>query len=272
MYFVDSHTHLHDRRIFQKTPEIINRAIAAGLIYMATCATMEDNFEHTRQLSHTHPELIPHFGIHPWFVDSLTKGWKKTLAAYLESVPSGVGEIGLDFIDKKVNRDRQIEVFEYQLSLAVDLGRPVNIHNRKAWDSMIHVLKRFGSLRVPGLIHSYSGSADMVPLFEKYNLYISFSGSVTNPKNLKVLKSLKAVQDNRFVLETDTPDIQPYINGKQLTTLNEPSNVPEIAKIAAQRLGIDENWFAEQALTNSLALFNPVLSKIKSNNKDYNNG
>ncbi|MCG8553218.1 MAG: TatD family hydrolase, partial [Desulfobacterales bacterium] len=49
--FIDVHTHLHDQRIIKNTPDIVLRARDAGVETIATCATMEENFELTAQLS-----------------------------------------------------------------------------------------------------------------------------------------------------------------------------------------------------------------------------
>ena len=77
MPFVDSHCHLHDSRIIPDISGIIDRAVNAGVTTMVTCATMEENFELTRNLAMDHPSVVPCFGIHPWFVDSLSAEWKK---------------------------------------------------------------------------------------------------------------------------------------------------------------------------------------------------
>lgn len=224
---------------------------------------MEDNFELTAQLSKDFDSILPCFGIHPWFVDSISGRWKERLEYYLLSCPSGIGETGLDFTDKTCDRDLQIKVFEHHLMLAGQLERPVNIHIRNAWDTFIHILKKMGKLKVPGLIHSYSGSADMIPMFESYGLYISFSGSVTNPKAKKVVGALKSVSKERFVLETDTPDIYPYLPEPNFSRLNEPQNLPAIAQIASSRIGMSFEEFSQHAYNNSLAVFHPILQGKK---------
>ena len=259
MAFIDSHCHLHDHRIASDLEKIIGRATDAGIEFMVTCATMEENFDRTALLAETWPGVLPFFGVHPWFIDSLSSGWKARLEACLSGMPSGVGETGLDFMIKNADRDRQVQVFETQLALAVEMKRPINIHIRKAWEPLIRILKRFGPLKIPGLVHSYSGSADMVPVLEKYGLYISFSGSVTNPNSNKVLKSLAAVSADRIVFETDSPDIPPWISGERISGLNEPSNLPGIAGEAARRLETDPGRFIRRAYENSRALFNPVI-------------
>ncbi len=262
MPFIDSHTHLHDERIIADVPGIMARARAQGVRYMATCATMEENFELTAELSEQHPPILPFFGLHPWFLDALSDLWKNNLLRYLEAYPSsGIGETGIDFMDKTLDRDLQIRVFEHHLALARDLGRPITIHIRKAWDPAIRILKKMGKLRVPGLVHSYSGSAELVPVFESFNLYLSFSGSVTFEGAKKTVQAIRRVAEDRVVLETDTPDIYPHLPGPRPTRLNEPSNLPAIARIAAERIGRDLEGFADQVYENSQALFGSLLKE-----------
>ena len=264
MNFIDSHCHLHDSRILNDIPGIVARAEAAGVKAMVTCATMEENFEQTARLSLTYPSILPCFGIHPWFLAGLSPEWKKNLEQYLVSYPSGIGESGLDFMIKTLDRDRQTAVFEHHLMLAREMGRPINIHIRKAWEALLQILKKTGKLKAPGLIHSYSGSADLIPIFEAHNLYISFSGSVTQPGAKKVVKALKAVSRERFVLETDTPDIYPCLPEPEAHRLNEPKNLAAIARIASERAGAGVETFSDQAYENSLDLFSPLLERKKA--------
>ncbi len=261
MPYIDSHCHLHDPRIIADISGIMARARAADVRYMVSCATAEENFESTRRLSDKFPGILPCFGVHPWFVDTISRQWKENLEFCLLSCPSGIGETGIDFTDKTCDRDEQIRVFQHHLVLARELERPINIHIRKAWDTFIHLLKKIGKLKVPGLIHSYSGSPDMIPFFESHGLYISFSGSVTNPGAKKVVAALKTVSENRFVLETDTPDIYPYLPVPKASRLNEPENLPLIAKIAAARINMDLEKFVVHAYDNSLAVFGSMLEK-----------
>ncbi len=112
MDFMDVHAHLHDNRIKADLPKILTQATAVGVKWMVTCATMENNFEDTSRLARGYDCILPCFGIHPWFMDSLTPDWEQHLSAQLESIPSAVGETGLDFMARGGNRDLQLTVFD----------------------------------------------------------------------------------------------------------------------------------------------------------------
>jgi len=261
MDFMDVHTHLHDQRIIGDIPGIITRAGNAGLRLMVTCATMEENFPATAELAGAYDSVLPFFGIHPWFLETLTPHWENNLAFWLEKMPSGIGETGLDFMIKGTDRDLQIQVFKIHLALATALNRPMNIHIRKAWDPFIHILKKNGPLRAGGLVHSFSGSADLTRVMERFNLHISFSGSVTRANAKKTVRALNAVSRDRILFETDTPDIFPSFGeppGRE-TQLNQPSNLPGILKIAARHRKMRFEELAGWAYTNGLNLFLPIM-------------
>jgi TatD DNase family protein len=239
---------------------IMGRAEKAGVRFMVSCSTVESDFMLTARLADQYNNILPCFGIHPWFVHKLSRNWKQNLEDYLLSYPSGIGETGLDFAGNTGPDQIQIQVFEYHLNLAIKLERPICVHIRKAWDTFIHILKKTGRLKVPGIIHSYSGSADMIPLFERYGFYISFSGSVTRPGAKKVVNALERVSCDRFVLETDSPDIYPSLpDGRSCGALNEPSNLPLIAGLAARRIQVPLTEFAENAYKNTLDVFQGIL-------------
>lgn len=239
---------------------ILERWDRMGKGYLACCATDESDWPKVAAIARDHPRVLANFGVHPWQVNTLTDKWAKHLKGWLCRMPSGIGEIGLDFTDPSVDRSGQEAVFLLQLDLANQLGRPVSIHIRRAWDRFIHILKNAAPLSHGGLIHSYSGSADMVPLFERHNLYISFSGSITNPRNKKAAKALEAVSFNRLLIETDSPDLMPRIPGKGPEEINTPDNLVVVAQAAADILNRPVQDLVDQTFENGMRLFEPIIT------------
>ena len=223
MPLFDAHCHLQDQRIAHHVPDLLQNWKKAGGGVLVCCGCNEGDWNQVKNLAVYHNEIIPSFGIHPWYVKNASSRWETTLEKALNQGAWGVGEIGLDFAIPSPDKDLQKEIFVRQLDMARSLGRPVSIHIRKAWDTLLKILKSFSSLKSGGLIHAYSGPADLVPQLEKFGLFISFSGSIANPHNKRAPKAIQAVSKNRLLLETDSPDILPRIPETQNKTFNEPA-------------------------------------------------
>ncbi|MBU1170859.1 MAG: TatD family hydrolase [Proteobacteria bacterium] len=230
MKLFDVHTHIQDDRVRDIRAAIMARAMAAGVDRIMVCGLHEQDWDQVLAMAHDHDCLVPSLGIHPWFIQGRSVSWAEVLRKKLETHGAAVGEIGLDRMIPDRDDQDQEQVFVTQLNIARDLGRPVNIHCRSAWGRMADILKERGGLPQGGIIHSWSGSADMVRVFEGFGASISFSGSVTRPDNKKVRKAVCSVSRDRLVLETDSPDILPTgVNAM----LNEPAFVRVVLESVA---------------------------------------
>src|SRR4051794_6987691 len=96
MRLYDAHNHLQDERFNGAQESILSEAIQAGTVRMVVNGSCEEDWPQVLKLAKTHPEVLPSFGYHPWYVRERTKAWQKNLIQYLDAVPSAIGEIGLD--------------------------------------------------------------------------------------------------------------------------------------------------------------------------------
>lgn len=246
--FFDAHCHLQSDRLTPFLDEILQKADNAGVSGMACCGTREEDWEAVAGLSAAYKRIFPFFGIHPWYVDALSDGWRDALEGLLVKTGAGVGETGLDHVGPRRNDDTQEAVFEEHLKLAVRLKRPVAVHCRKAWGALTRILEKSGGLSCPGVMHSYSGPAELVPELEGAGFYISFSGSITRKENKKGRAALQAVSPDRLLLETDSPDLMPQgASGG----FNEPANIRYIAAAVAEILNISLEQLAEKTYHNA---------------------
>jgi len=260
MYFFDSHCHLQDERLKDNLQNVIDNALESGVRTMVCCGTSEKDWENVLLLyKQYHPYIIPSFGLHPWYCDRVSEEWFEILEQYLTTVPSAAGECGLDFLNLKINRTVQLDIFKKQYKLAQKMQRPVNIHCRGAFGALLQMLKEEGKMSAGGCIHSYSGQYTLVQEFEKLGFYISFSASVTNPDNKKVKKAVIAVSDEYLLLETDSPDILPYnLRGIGDVAVNVPANIIYTARVVAEIRETSVENIAEITERNSIKLFSNI--------------
>jgi len=257
MRLFDAHCHLQDERLAGRLAEVLSRAEKAGVRRMLCCGCHERNWSTVLALAQAHPEIVPSFGIHPWYMEGRTAGWLKTLERFLAGHPSGVGEIGLDHAASPRADKEQEAVFIAQLRLARRLKRPVSLHCRKAWESLLGILHAEGGVEWGGLMHSYSGPAELVKPLEEMGLYISFSGAVTRPGNKRGQRALAAVSPDRLLIETDSPDLPPLGSPG---AVNEPANLTLVAAGVADILGRSIDWVAEQTFANASRLLAGIIN------------
>jgi TatD DNase family protein len=259
MHLFDSHCHLQDERLAPGLDEALRRAAAAGVRGLMCCGSAESDWPAVRALPGRFPGVAVSFGLHPWYVRDRTPGWREALRAVLASVPSGVGEIGLDQAIEGADMADQERVFAEQYALSMELGRPASLHCRRAWGRLMERLRAFGPHPTGFVVHSYSGATELIAPLVQLNGYLSFSGSLTRPANARGHQAVRAVPADRLLLETDAPDIPPALPDGEPCTVNEPANLRYVVEAAARLRGARPEALAAQAWANAARLFSAVL-------------
>lgn len=164
-----------------------------------------------------------------------------------------IGEIGLDYHYDLSPRDIQKQVFERQIVLADELELPIILHVREAYEDTREILERNKRHLNHGvLLHCYSGSAEMVKVFDKYDCYYAFGGAITFKNAKHNLESLKAVREDRLLFETDCPYMTPVPFRGQT---NEPKYINLVLEKAAEILEKDKEELAKKSVQNTLEFF-----------------
>ncbi|XP_076910802.1 uncharacterized protein LOC143568561 [Bidens hawaiensis] len=276
----DAHCHLQDPRIFNKAPSLIKTALEHNIQHFAVNGVCETDWHLVKQMSDTYPCVIPSFGLHPWFITNRTANWLTILRELFNANPSAaVGEIGLDKRShgKTIDYADQVETFRVQLQLAKELKRPASVHCVRAFRDVLDIMKSVGPFPEGVILHSYLGSAEMVPEFVKLGAYFSFSGFVMGMKETKAKKMVKTVPFDRLLLETDAPDAVPKLNGPGSLFLveedknngdpkemaNHPANIHFVLAYVASLLDLSKEEVADVSFRNAVRLFSYEGSKLQ---------
>ncbi|XP_047327288.1 uncharacterized metal-dependent hydrolase YabD [Impatiens glandulifera] len=278
MKLFDAHCHLQDPMILTKAPQLIRTALDNGVLHFAVNGTCENDWHLVKQLSDNNPSIIPCFGIHPWFILDRTPNWMNTLKEFLDRNPcAAIGEIGIDkgSQGKKIDFSQQIEVCTKQLELAKELKKPASIHCVRAFNDLLQIMKSVGPFPNGVILHSYLGSAEMVPMFAELGGYFSFSGFLMSLKESKARRIVKSVPAERLLLETDAPDALPKMSDKSFPlfmvetdhvgdneTLNHPANIVTVLDYVASLLDMSREEIADLSYRNAVRLFSYEGSKV----------
>ncbi|RKJ39035.1 TatD family deoxyribonuclease [Acutalibacter sp. 1XD8-33] len=214
---------------------------------LRTCAS-------TVGLADLNPYVFAAVGIHPEEIDdSLPENWLDCLKVWLESSPKvvAIGEIGLDYHwEDCAPRQRQMEVFSAQLALAGRMGLPVCVHDRDAHADTLSLLRHY---RPQGVLHCFSGSAEMAREVVELGMYIGLGGVVTFKNARKAVEVARAVPLDRLLLETDAPYMSPEpYRGKR----NDSAKIPYTAEKIAEIRGISTKDVLNASNANIRRLFN----------------
>jgi TatD DNase family protein len=239
--FVDTHCHLNLEEFESDRFEVIARARDNGITRILIPGIDIETSKIAIECSITFEEAYTAVGVHPnngmsWRDGSLNE--LKNLSVQKKVV--AIGEIGLDFYRAYTPKDVQIPILNRQLEFAAEIGLPVIVHNRDASEIIIDVLtnwyknlatKNSRLADYPGVLHSFSGNAEMAQQMAEQHFKIGITGAVTfrNAQNLReVVESLPL---ESMVIETDAPYQTPLpYRGKR----NEPSNVRIVAEKIAE--------------------------------------
>ena len=232
---IDTHCHLTDPRLLEQLDSVIDRARAAGVSHMITIGTDIADDRAAISLCRGRTNLRCAIGIHPNYTQDATLNDIPQLRI-LQSDPSVValGEMGLDYFHKFADRDHQRRMFEAQMALAAEFGRPVVIHSREAIDDTLAVMKSFAGVRA--VFHCFTGTMAEAERILAAGYWISFTGPVTYKKNDALREVVRMVPIDRLMVETDAPYLSP--EPKRSHKTNEPALVMYTAARVAEVKGI----------------------------------
>jgi TatD DNase family protein len=249
----DTHAHLHFPEFAADLSAVLERAWKVGVRFVVTIGTDVEGSRAAVVLAERHPAVYAAVGIHPHDAaqaDEVALAELERLAQASAKVVA-IGEMGLDFYRNLSPHDVQKDVFRRQLEVARQLGKPALIHSRNAHAETLEILRAGGVQGVRGIMHCFSGDAEVARHCLDLGLLISLAGPVTYPNAKNLPEVVRMVPADRLVVETDCPFLppQPY-RGKR----NEPSYLPITAARVAELKGQPADALGEQMARNALTL------------------
>lgn len=249
----DSHTHLDADVFAEDRDEIIARARAAGVDYMLSVGAGYGIQGATRAiaLAEQYPFIWASAGVHPHDAkEPLQIEQLREYARHPRVV--AIGETGLDFYRDWAPREDQYEWFLAQISLALELKKPLIIHSREAGEECLSELEKEGAAAIGGVFHCYAEDASFAARLREINFLVSFPGSITFKNAGSLRQTIKEIPIEQIMLETDAPYMAPVpYRGKRC----ESSFLIETAKVLAEIKEISLEECAAVTTQNAVKLF-----------------
>ncbi|MEE9134189.1 MAG: TatD family hydrolase [Gemmatimonadota bacterium] len=253
MRLFDSHAHLTDQSFASELDAVLSRAAGRGVRTVVSIASDLEDARDAIGLAErsSQPQVLATAGIHPHEAHR----WNPEAHSELEDLARSsfvvaIGETGLDLHYDNAPRDTQIEVFRSQVEVAERLGMPVVVHSRDADVEVAGIVRDYRG-RAIGVLHCFSGGAELLEAGLEAGWYVSFSGIVTF-KNFKDVQQVRAVPADRLLVETDSPYLAPVPRrGRR----NEPALVREVLERVAEIRGEEPEELAETTYLNACRFY-----------------
>lgn len=247
----DTHSHYADSAFDGDRDELLAALPDKGVRFAALAgSSMQDSAENVA-LAQKYGYIYAAVGVHPESVDETPSDYREKLTELVKSSEKvrAIGEIGLDYHYENYDRDKQILFFRQQLELASELSLPVVVHSRNASDDTLDILKEY---RPAGVVHCFSGSAEVAKEVIKLGMYIGFTGVLTFKNAKKALRALEAVPLDRLLLETDCPYMAPEpLRGRRC----DSSMICYTAEKAAQIKGVSTQELLDITCRNGMDFY-----------------
>ena len=256
----DTHSHYTSRQFDADRDVLLAALPAKGVVGVCDQSTHSGDARRVLELAHRYDYIVCAVGIHP---ESLIEEDAATLSVYhgdwraelrdmapLFEDPKvvAVGEAGLDH-HWPVPADEQYALFEAQLRLALELDKPIVVHDREAHAEVYELLKKY---KPKGVVHCFSGSAEDALWIARQGMFIGFGGGCTFKGAKRAVKALQALSLQNIVLETDCPYMAPEpLRG----TRCDSSLISYVGEFIAELKGVSPGEVFTTTCQNAKALY-----------------
>ena len=250
--FFDTHTHLDDEKFDTDRDELITSLKDEGLTLAVNIGANMETSKNSIEMAEKYDFIYASVGVHPNDVGDMTESDLAQLEEWAKHPRVvAIGEIGLDYHYDEPDPEIQKIWFERQLLLAKKLNMPYIIHDRDAHADVLEIIKKVGYFN--GVMHCFSGSAEMARQVTDLGMYVSIAGQVTFKNAPKVQAVAQTVPLDKLLIETDSPYLTPEpFRGKR----NNSAYVKYTAQKIAELRGMDIVEIAKITMENGKRFYN----------------
>jgi TatD DNase family protein len=251
---IDSHCHLNYEGLVDRQGEVLANARERGVAGFLNISTRQAEWNDVISVAEANADVWATVGVHPHEADSHPDlGSSALVEAASHPRVIAIGECGLDYYYDKSDRSAQRDRFQAHIDAAREAGLPLVVHTREAEadtaDMLGAAVKEGG---VTGVLHCFTGSAELAHKGLDLGFYVSLSGIVTFKNAADLQATAKWLPADRMLVETDSPFLAP-VPHRGLTC--EPAFVADTAVFVAQLRGEEPEALADATTANFFRLF-----------------
>jgi len=211
---IDVHCHLTDPSLWDRLPQIIEEAKAAGVLAIVSSGIGPEDCEKVLAVADD-KYVFASLGIEPYELH----GYEEVVAMIERNRHRlvGIGEVGLDYrAGGRETRELQKKIFNIFIDLCKELDKPLFVHSRSAGKYALEELFQAKAERV--VMHAFDGSSSYAERGASKGYYFSVPPSIARSEQKQ--KMVRRLPLENLLLESDAP-----VLGPEKAVVNEPKNI-----------------------------------------------
>ncbi len=221
--------------------QVVQRAQQAGVDHFLVTGSDQQDSAFALQLAEQYQNgMYATAGVHP----HLANRWQEDTRESLRSIAAServkaIGEAGLDYNRNYSTHEQQVHAFKQQIELAIELQKPLFLHERDAHAEFYKILTGYKNDLGPTVVHCFTGDREAMENYLAMDLYIGITGWICDERRGTHLQELVSlIPQDRLLIETDAPYLFPRtIQPRPKKMRNEPAYLPHIAEHIARHRG-----------------------------------
>ncbi len=230
---IDTHCHLADKRFDKDRAQVLDRMRVSGVTHAIEIAYSPETLVRAQALAREHAWLFLCVGVHPSESGRIPIAWLDTLRDQSRAPRVvAIGETGLDFFRDYAPREDQERWFRAQLALADEVGLPVVIHQRSAFEDVIAILEDVRP-QAGGVLHCFDDGPRAMERAHAIGFKLGVGG-VLPYGHAPRLEAVREAPAEMLMLETDSPYLEPEPRSLRR---NEPGLLSRVVPVLAELRG-----------------------------------
>jgi TatD DNase family protein len=251
---IDSHCHLNYEGLVERQDEVLGNARRRGVQGFLNISTRQREWDDIIAVAERYSDVWASVGVHPHEADAHPDlGATALVDGTRHPRVIAIGECGLDYYYDKSDRQAQRDRFEVHIEAASQTGLPLIVHTRDAEEDTAEILERAAKQKgVTGVLHCFTGTADLAKKALDFGFFISLSGIVTFKNAEDLQQTAKKLPIDSLLVETDSPFLAPVPHRGHKC---EPAFVADTASFVAELRGEEPEALGEATTANFFKLF-----------------
>ena len=217
-------------------------------------------------------------GIHPYDAKSWTEqSYNQLKDLSRDPLCVSVGEAGLDYYRDYSTPEEQRPVFEQQVQLAIEVNKPLFLHERQAHDDFVSILNKFKGRLPTCIVHCFTGNEKELQTYLDMGCYIGLTGYLWKDLSDDGVRSIlrkKMIPLEKLMIETDapfmcpdltdlpedmkkfvTPESKSFVDKYCTEERNEPCSLSLVLELLSSTMNVDPKEVASATTKNAIKVF-----------------